>query len=108
MTEKDGIFTVHCAYGDGGERSRGPLIAVCSTGTNALAQSKGKGWYGGDGEVYERKALRFQGKIYLLDENTSGPVDLDGEQAKVKDRIRKEALAKLNPVEIEALGLKPQ
>lgn len=105
MPDSSGPFTVYCAH-HGEERGRGALIAVCSTEVNAKAQAAGKGWYGGDGDVIQRKAVKIDGKVYLLDEFHPKPVDLDGEQAKVKARIRQEALKKLSDVEKDALGLK--
>jgi len=52
-------------------------------------------------EVY---IVESQGLLYKL--ASTDPIDLDQKQAKTKEKLIKEALAKLNPAEREALGLK--
>lgn len=102
-----GPFPVYCAHsGSESGRGNGALISVCSSKSNAQAAAFGKGYWGGDGDVVDRKAVRLDDKVYLLDEDYSEPIDLDNQQAKIKERIRQEALSKLTDVEKEALGLK--
>lgn len=97
----DGLLDVYLTY-TGEERGLGSLIAVSSTRANAEAAGEGKGWYGGPCTIMDGKAIRFQGKIYLLSSNE--PVDLDFEQQKINEQIRRQALGKLNDVEKRALG----
>lgn len=97
------IITVYCAHGDGGERSRGPVIGVYTTQSSAAQAAKGKGWYGGDGGTTTAQAIRLSdGKVYLI---SSDPIDLDEQQKNLDEQLRTNALGKLSAEEKRVLGL---
>lgn len=100
------FITVWLAHGDGGERSMGPVIGIFSTQYAAECKAKGAGWYGGNGDVTSRSAIKLNGKTYLLDRDYADePIDLDNEESKLRAETRAKAIKKLDPDEIEALGL---
>lgn len=69
----------------------------------AIAAAAGKGSWGGESEISDGQAVEVDGKFYLL-ENIP-PVDLDGQAGKLKERLKQQAMAKLSPAELDALGL---
>lgn len=105
------IIDVYVAHGDGGERGIGPIVGVCSTETNAKMMSKGRGWYGGNGHVGKRKALKITtGRecheiIYLLDKAMETAVQMDTDIPKLIKERKEAALNKLTKEERILLGL---
>lgn len=68
MSQVEAI-TVWVVHGDGGnEYNAGPVIAYCLSESQAAEAAKGRGWYGSDGFVVNRAALRIDGKVWLLAE----------------------------------------
>lgn len=101
MIERIDVWQVH---GDGGnEREVGPVIAYCSTMAQAEQAAKGCGWYGGDGAVQNRAALRIEGQVWLLAERD--PIDLDSVQAKRDAELREKTLASLSHEQRRVLGI---
>lgn len=90
--------------GDGSERSTGPISGYYSTKQQAESAAKGKGWYGGNGWVSEATAVVINDETYIL--ASPHAIDLDGIKKALIDRLRLEALSKLTPEEIAALGVK--
>ena len=98
------ILQVWAAHGDGGERSIGPIIGYFDTEDRAHEFAKQKGWYGGNGNVSRKHALRIDGLTYILD--SKYPVDMNREQ-ETRDAALKEAtLAELSPEQRRVLGFK--
>lgn len=95
------VYTTENEYGNLGE-----LLTVMTSRVAAEKESQGKGWYGGQGAVEERKVIKVgNDKHFLLDEKVDYPIPLD---KKVNDRelkLRKQALKKLSKDEREVLGL---
>lgn len=94
---------VWLAHGDGGERGICPVIAYCSTEAQAKKAAKGRAWYGGDGAVINRAALKIDGKVWLLAERD--PIDLDSAQAQRDAELRAQTLAMLDDEQRRVLGL---
>jgi len=99
------IIEVWQAHGDGGERGVGPVIAYCSTREKAEQAAKGKAWYGGDGFVQGRAALRIDGDVWVLAERN--PIDLDSVQREQDKRLRDETIAGLSAEQRRVLGIAP-
>lgn len=92
------------AHGDGGEHGIGPVIAYCSTESQAKQAAAKQGWCGGDGAVTHAPALKIDGKVWVLAQRE--PIDLDSEQAKRDEALRAKTLASLNAEQRRVLGLK--
>src|SRR5574343_226918 len=60
------IVPVKIIHGDGGERGIGPVIGICTDPVKAEALAKGKGWWGGNGDVRDGWAITDGAKYYLL------------------------------------------
>lgn len=102
----DQVITVYAAHGDGGERYIGPIIGVFSTESSARGFAQKRGWWGGDGAVSERKAVRLaSGEVYLLDKDNSDPIDLDRQQAEYDASLREKTLAGLSDEQKRVLGI---
>ena len=96
---------VWVAHGDnGGGSGKGPAIAYCSTHSQAQEAAKGQGWYGGNGAVVSRPALKIDGKVWLLAERD--PIDIDSSQSKRDAELREKTLASLNDEQRRVLGIK--
>lgn len=95
------ILPVYVAHGDGGERGLGPVLGYFSDKKVAQECAKGKGYWNSDGYIAEKMALDTGEGVYLLADTK--PVDLDNAFGKVKEQLKKQALAKLTPDEIKAL-----
>ena len=101
------IMTVYCAHGDGGdEYRRGPVIGVFTDENRADRHADGKGWYGGNGGVSERKAIHLSdGTVYLIE---GSPIDLNLTARQHDAEVRLKALNKLTAEEKRILGIKEE
>lgn len=100
------IITVWTYTSGGDEWKCGPIAGVCSTEQLAHQAAQGSGWYGSNGVVRKHSAISFNGHIYLLSDNLSQPIDLDGRMKKIQDKLKEAALSKLTSEEKLLLGLK--
>lgn len=98
------IITIWQAHGDGGEHGNGPVIAYCSTESQAIEAAKGKGYFGSNGHVDSAKGLRADGHVWLLAKEH--PIDLDSEQANRDEELREQTLAGLSDEQKRVLGLR--
>ncbi|MEN9489565.1 MAG: hypothetical protein RJA63_14 [Pseudomonadota bacterium] len=96
-------ITVWQAHGDGGDRCRGPVIAYCGSRAQAAHAAKGRGWYGGNGEVTSRPALRIAGKVWLL--HAPDPIEVDALDADRDADLRARTIAALSAEQRRVLGL---
>jgi hypothetical protein len=107
MNTHPSFIKVHAVHGhdsmDGGWSDH--VLSYHLLAHDAKAAAKGKGWYGGDAYVSEQFAVKVGDQFYLLKSTT--PIDLDGEQKRRTEELRKEALALLSPEHRIALGLPP-
>jgi len=94
---------VWVAHGDGGERGIGPEIAYCSTKAHAESAAKGRAWYGGNGVVVKRCALKIDNKVWLLAERD--PIDIDSAKARRDTDLRAKTIATLNAEQRRVLGI---
>jgi hypothetical protein len=100
-----GFHQVYGAFGGGDERSPcNELIGYFLREDTAELACKGKGWYGGNGDVRKSWAVQIDHKWYLL--QSDGPIDLDLNQAQADERLRKQTLAALTPEQKRVLGIK--
>lgn len=97
------IFPVWTVHRNNDDHRDGPVTDVCSSDLHANLLADRSGWYGGDAPTHQRWAIKVDGKVYLLESNT--PVDLDGVVEAQRTALKKSALQKLSPEEIEVLGL---
>lgn len=100
MSKVFGIYTVH--RNNDGQRA-GNVTDVCSSKQIAKVVAHKSGWYGGDAPIMSGWAVDIDGVTYLLAHNH--PVDLDGKLTRNKELLKKKALDKLSPEEIEVLGI---
>lgn len=88
--------------GNNGAHRLGPVIGYFTDELAASDHAKGRGWYGGDGNVSRGDGITDGTKVWLLSSRTPIPIDrhLSSEyKAKVN------ALAKLTDNDLKALGL---
>lgn len=106
MSSQFGIvfFNVYQIYEGGDEWGNERPAEFYSTHTKATLAAKGRGAYGGNAKVETKYAVSFNGVVYVLADKN--PIDLDGQLAQRTENIRKQALAKLTPEEVEALKIK--
>jgi hypothetical protein len=99
------VWEAHVTVDDRG--GLGDMIGVFSSKPLADEAVKGRGWYGGDGRVTERRAIDIgDGKVYLLaDTKEDQPLPLDLDIPQRKAQIRREALAALTPEQRRVLNL---
>lgn len=102
------IYVAHETNDDRG--TLGGVIGFYSSPGNAKMAAAGKGYYGSDGRIRERQALRIKqtGEMFLLDEYHDFPIDIDGNLAEKRKAAVKAALDKLTDTDIELLGLKKE
>jgi hypothetical protein len=83
------------------------VIGFFSNDVNAELAARNNGPNGSHGEVKIVSALQIidTGEIFVLDETVRGAVKLDPELAIRRADLRREGLAKLSPLEREALGI---
>lgn len=93
-------ITVWQAHGDGGDRCVGPVIAYCRSRELAARAAKGKGWYGGNGEVTSRQALRIDGEVWLLHYHEPIKLDVDRDAD-----LRERTIAAMSAEQRRVLGL---
>lgn len=97
------IITVYAVHQGDDDRSFGHPAWYFTDNSRATNVAKGRGWYGGNAPVTDKKVLKIGDTAYLLDRDTPirldvGPEDYDAE--------RKNALAKLTDYEKKLLGIK--
>lgn len=102
MRIQEKIITVYCGYTTIDEYGRrGALIGVYRNREDANLGVSNQGWYGGPGDVVEKKAIQDGDDIYPL-EVTRPWCFKDVEE--LREQRRKElldaALAKLTPMEL--------
>lgn len=88
---------------------RGGIVAVARTKGIAQQMAKGKGWYGGDGEIEEAQVLCWRkGEVpmYFVVEAGQYVPALDTDLPKELRKRKEAALAKLTEEDIQILGLK--
>ena len=95
------VFTNHDEHGQYDEVN--DLLGVYEYKTDADREAQGQGWYGGEGTVEERIAIRCDGKWFLTQNPV--PVKLNKKHGDNRKALRKSALRKLNAREKEVLGL---
>ena len=102
------VYAVHETNDDRG--SLGGCLGFFTSQSTAKLASVGHGYYGGDGRVVEREAIRIKqtGECFLMSGNYPGPIDVDQNLEKAKKEAVKRALSKLTDNDIEALGLKKE
>lgn len=93
------IINVACVYETYDEYGRlGDLVVVCRNLADAEIAAKGKGWYGGQGRVLEKKAIQIGDDIYpLIDNNPWKFKDVEELRAKEKLKAFEDTLKKLTP-----------
>jgi hypothetical protein len=105
------LIDIWLSHGDGGERGTGPIIGICDSRVKAVVIAKGKAWYGGDGIVFEGKALKISDgdggnpKYFLLNSNFTQEVVLNANLPERTKNLQKLALSKLTDFEVNLLGL---
>lgn len=101
------IITIWTAHETNDERgSHGALIGVFTSKGTAERAANGRGWYGGQGSVQERKGLNTSSGVFLLDRHHTWPIALDVDLIKFKNEKIEAAKAKLSAEEKELLGIK--
>ena len=101
------IIKAYAVHGDGGERGTGPVEGYCETHADAQIMCRGRAWYGGDGAIAAASVLVVDGVMYALASPAplvfmnAAPTQQDLDAA-----ARESALAKLNPADRRALGIK--
>jgi hypothetical protein len=102
------IIDIWAAFESDDDRGRnGPFIGVFRTKQAATMAAAGRGFYGGAGNVEQRKAVWFaDDEVYLLDRVAPFALAIGLDLIKTKQKRREQALAKLTDEEIELLGLK--
>jgi hypothetical protein len=105
---KGSVIDVWGAYETGDEWGRFlRLIGIFRTEQAAKEVAAKRGFYGGPGDVQNRKAIWFaDDQVYLLDRSAPFALALDLDLIKTKETRRKFALAKLTDEEKELLGVK--
>ena len=103
MTTQAQIIKVYTYHGDGGERGLGPILGYTTNKADAVAATRGKGWYGGDAHISEDDAIKVGDEVFFLKSTT--PVRLDGDR-KVDEERRQRLLAQLSPEDKRVLGIK--
>ena len=96
------IVTVWAACWSDDERGAHEPRAYYLQESAAWARASKAGWYGADGSVSERRALRVGEDYYLLSKRTPTKV-VDLAADKRREALKAAALAKLKPEELEAL-----
>ena len=103
MTQQAEIIKVYEYHGDGGERGLGPVLGYTTKKEDAVAATRGKGWYGSDASIITMDGIKIGNEVYILKSTT--PIRLDGDKA-VDDERRKRLLAQLSPEDKRVLGIK--
>jgi len=84
----------------------GAFIGVFRTEQAARTAATGRGFYGGPGNVEQRKAVWFaDDEVYLLERVAPMALAIGLDLIKTKQMRREQALAKLTDEEVELLGL---
>ena len=101
------IIDVWAAYETDDERGRSSaLIGVFRTQQAAKEAAEKRGFYGGPGNVEQRKVVWFKDdQVYMLDRAAPFALAIGLDLIKTKEMRRKAALDKLTDEEKELLGL---
>ena len=109
MEPKAQIINIYVCYQLTNEFRNRSLVGFASSPDAAQHMVHNKGWYSGDGEYVERKAIKMihesKEEIYLIDSGHDCPLALDVNLNKYEDSLRKTALDKLSDAEKKVLGL---
>lgn len=102
------IVTVYTAVGSASMGGRNFTCGVFSDHHGASQGAKGKGEWGGDGSVKERKAMKVSydddtTQYFLLESDTA--LDLDGLKAKADEQLKEDTLSNLTDNQKRVLGL---
>jgi hypothetical protein len=101
------IIPIWKAHGDGGERSRGPVVGYAMTQDDAHRLADGRGWWGGNGGTSEGFAIKIDGTLYALEQKEAIVLEKVAAELKAKDdSLRKRTLASLTAEQKRVLGLK--
>jgi hypothetical protein len=103
MTQQVEIIKVYEYHGDGGERGFGPILGYTANHADAVAATRGKGWYGGDAHISTLNCIKIGDECYVLKQ--TDPIRLDGDKA-VDDARRARLMAQLTPEDKRVLGIK--
>ena len=98
MTKIIDVWDVYNTDG-GGMGYHCGTVQWCSSEEKAIELKRGCAFY----SMREHKAIEVDGKVYVL--QSAVPIDLDAEDAKVKEKLKQAALDKLSETEKELLGL---
>ena len=96
-------IVIWSAYKADDEGCRGVIIGYYSTKSFAEKASKGKGWWGADGEIQALDALKVGNDVWLLAK--MHPLDVDDVTCIDDEVLRKETLAKLTVEQRRVLGV---
>ena len=102
------IIDVWAAFECDDDRGRnGAFIGIFRTQQAAKTAAAGRGFYGSEGNVEQRKAAYFADDVlYLLDRTAPMALVLGIDLIKTKEKRIKQAMDKLTDEEVELLGLK--
>jgi hypothetical protein len=103
MTQQAEIIKVYEYHGDGGERGIGPVLGYTANHADAVAATRGKGWYGSDAHISTLTCIKVGDEYYVLANTT--PIRLDGDR-KVDEERRQRLLAGMSPEDKRVLGIK--
>lgn len=103
------IIPIWKAHGDGGERSRGPVVGYALTEHEAHRLADGQGWWGGNGGTSEGHALRIGKELFALECKEPILLAKVAEDLRAKDEsLRKKTLAGLSKDQKRVLGLEDE
>ncbi len=103
------IIPIWKAHGDGGERSRGPVVGYALTEAEANRLADGRGWWGGNGGTSEGHAIKIGKELFALESNEPIQLKKVAEDLRAKDEeLRKKTLASLTKEQKRVLGLEDQ
>lgn len=110
MNQSVEIVDIHCVMGGGDEYGRGKHpVAYYSSYSAASAGVTGVGYWGGDGTIINKKAIKItdlrehRTQYYLLESAT--PLDLDEIQKKADEKLRNDTLSNLSAEQKRVLNL---
>lgn len=89
---------------DGCGRSVGEPLGYYSSMAAAEESVRGKGWYGGNGNVDTKYVIGLNGKWYILE--SIQPIDIDRIIAEQKADLRRRTIANLSDEQLDVLGLR--
>lgn len=99
MTNTKTLISIWAVYTCGDDRHEGPPTHFFQEERTAKAFAEGNGWYGGKASVRQHFAIAVGDKCYLIDRE----IDLDQKRKERRKHLRRTAIAKLTPEELEAI-----